>query len=83
MMLSRKIFCVKRLFLVVGIILIVMNFHIVINNPKSLKNILDNGISIKLLSIPNKIDPESFESKTEKLEMNGTGIMKPNTYFSY
>ena len=83
MMLSRKIFCVKRLFLVVGIVLILMNFHIVINNPKSLQNILDNGISIKLLSIPNKIDPESFESKTEKLEMNDIGIINPNTYFSY
>ena len=60
-----------------------MNFHIVINNPKSLQNILDNGISIKLLSIPNKIDPESFESKTEKMEMNDTGIKKHNTYFTY
>ena len=69
--------------MVVGIILIVMNFHIVINKPMSLQNILDNGISIKLLSIPNKIHPESFESKAEKLEMNDTGIMKPNTYFSY
>ena len=74
-MLSRKTFCVKRLFLVVGIILIVMNFHIVMNNPKSLQNILENGISIKLLSIPNKAYPESFESKTEKIEIMDTGIM--------
>ena len=76
----RRLFCLKRLFVVVGITLVLINFHIVINSPNSLQNIFDMGFFIKPVStvILNKTTSDIADPKTENAKTNGAG--KQNKY---
>ena len=78
-MYSKRLFCLKRVFLVVVITLVLINFHIVINSPNSLQNIFDNGVVMKFTSLSNKTNSGYNPTKGEEMNKNKTGNLNLNS----
>ena len=51
---SKRLFSLKRAFLIICITLFLINLHIVLNNPNTLQNIFNNGIGIRTSSFSKK-----------------------------
>ena len=78
-MYSKRLFCLKRVFLVVAITLVLINFHIVINSPNSLQNIFDNGVVMKFTSLSNKTNYGYIPTKGEEMNKNEAGNLNLNS----
>lgn len=75
-----RLFCLKRTCVVFGITLVLINFHIVINSPNSLKNIFDMGYFINSVStvVVNKTINELDDPNVKKTRTSGTGNLNIN-----
>ena len=69
---SKRLFCLKRAFLIICITLFLINLHIVLNNPNTLQNIFDNGIGIRTSSF-SKTSSEYIPMIRKIVKENDTG----------
>ena len=77
---SKRLFSLKRAFLIICITLFLINLHIVLNNPNTLQNIFNNGIGIRTSSFSKK-SSEYLPMIRKIVKENDTGNSNVDLFF--